>query len=1619
MAENLGRAILEIGADDKELIRALERAEKRSEQFVANLEGMVKQLESTIAKREAGMAQLHASVKSVADTVEGNFSRAFKSATVSINAAGKTTERITYQSQQAADAANRLKEAQLATAATTNRLKEAQLAALRQTAQYREEKHKLAQQTAEVRLRTAQLREEQAKQNAKLPTLRESVARLADNMRGLSQSVQNVADKMPGAGAAAYGAAQNGFNALRTVLGVLGSAALGGFGAVASAAGHVVNVLVTVGARAGGLAQGALSALTNAALALGRGLSTVAASAGTVAAQGLTRFASAAGGAALSGIQRFAAAVGGAAVTGLQTLSSTATHTAGVLVSLGQKAASAAHHLLTLGANAGGKAAGGLFALGEKATSVALSIAKVGAAAYATASGLTTAFAVKSVAAFGEFESAMLQIKAVSDLTDSQLKQLNDRALELGARFPISATDAAKGFAALAKAGFTANEVLAASNGLVHLSIAGQMDLASASDLLAGTIRGFGLAAKDATLVADLLAATANASAVDLTDLGYTFKYIAPAAAAAGFSIQEMAVAAGILGNNMIKGEQAGTSLRTIITSFSAPSDKATAALEALGVVTKDAAGNMRPFSSIVSDLRSRFKGLSEAQQIETAKMMVGQEALSAFLALMRASDADLAGMTQAVNNSGGAAERMASTMSGGVKGALDELRGSVEVMSLKLGEALAPAVIKVAGVLSKLVDAATPFVARVGAQFADRVITLVTQLQNFEQTLGYLHARFYPVIAGALQLYNVLNPLSLVIDLLRGYLDGGLNGALMVVENRIAQIGAVFGLNLLPAIKLVTGFITGVALPVLQAVAGFVLNELIPNLLAFAERVQGDVRQAFEYIGAIARNVIFGILLPALQFAITFVTSVVLPGLRDLSAWFASVFPKALDTTSDILYGRVIPALQETAGWLRRHILPIGRSVAQTFQTQINPALSTFAGIFQTKILDLFERFAAFTANRLVPTFGAIAAFFLTTGARAFTFLAEVLNLALGPAVNTVTDVIRNNLLPTATSLWNLFETKLGPKVREVAGLFGQELAHYIGLAEQKFSELQPHLEQLWTKFGPIISEIWRFVTTFSPLNIALNTMKGFLEGGIPGAVEAFKTSIGKAKASLEELMPKVLAIVGDLLPKIIGAVREFAPKFLSGLLEMGQKFLNWIEPYVPGVINEIGKLLAALLSWIGENAPKMASTLLQWAVKLVEWIGPQIPPLLAELGKLLSNMGKWFLDNLPFILGKLGEWAKAIIEWVVPQIPPLLLELGKFVGGLLKGISDALPGIVEQLGKWGKGFVDWLFQEFPNWLKEAGKFINGILDWIKEKSPEIGAKLGEWVQAFTSWIWKDVVPKLPGFLGQVIDALIDFAKDAIPTLLQIGMDLASGIAKGLYEGAKNVPVLGQLLGLGEGIANTAIDTVDFFSGNGGRRQQEQDRDRNQKKRDDALKSYNKAKAQAEEMLRNRQIDGNVFNKYMDDLYRNYQNELAGIPAYARGTMFHPGGPALAGEAGPELVAQPGQRPFLLTEPLFMPNLARGSQVFSADMTAALMSAARRSTASNSEMLGVAAGGAGASMGGAVTNNSSVRNVNNNSSRESKTIIQQNHFENTIQTTEAAQEVISNLEEADLLLRD
>ena len=320
-------------------------------------------------------------------------------------------------------------------------------------------------------------------------------------------------------------------------------------------------------------------------------------------------------------------------------------------------------------------------------------------------SAAVTGIGVASVKTAADFESGMSKVAAISGAAGDDLDALSKKAREMGAKTKFSASEAASAMEYMAMAGWKTEDMLSGIEGVMNLAAASGEDLAATSDIVTDALTAFGLTAQDSGHFADVLAAASSNANTNVSMMGGTFKYCAPIAGALGFSVEDTAEAIGLMANAGIKGSQAGTALRTIMNNLSGEVKICGENIGEVEIATTNADGSMRELSDILSDCRDAFAGLSESEKVAAAESLVGKNAMSGFLALMNAGEADINKLSGAIENCDGTAQKMADTMNDNLEGQLTILKSQLQELAISFGEILLPAIKNIVGCIQKFVD--------------------------------------------------------------------------------------------------------------------------------------------------------------------------------------------------------------------------------------------------------------------------------------------------------------------------------------------------------------------------------------------------------------------------------------------------------------------------------------------------------------------------------------------------------------------------------------------------------------------------------------------------------------------------------------------------------------------------------------------------------------------------------------------------------------------------------------------------------------------------------------------------------------------------------------------------
>jgi TP901 family phage tail tape measure protein len=303
--------------------------------------------------------------------------------------------------------------------------------------------------------------------------------------------------------------------------------------------------------------------------------------------------------------------------------------------------------------------------------------------------GAAGKFAIDASKDYAAFEGTLKQVQIVAGGTQADMDMLGEKAIEIGGKTSKGAQEVAEAMVEFAKLGFTAEETAAAMEGIVYAAEASGSAVDTTAQIVAAGLNTWNLAASDSEHIADVLAKTANETAADMTDLGYTFQYAGASAQLGGASIEQLAAYTGLMADQGIKGSKAGTALRTAFTNLTSPTDNAAAALEALNINLKDAEGNARPIPDVIGDLQDAVQGMSDSEILDLSTKLFGKTGAAGMSAVLKATRDETNDLTAALVNSTGTAAKQAAEMRQTMEGQLDQLGDSWDAIKLKIGKGI------------------------------------------------------------------------------------------------------------------------------------------------------------------------------------------------------------------------------------------------------------------------------------------------------------------------------------------------------------------------------------------------------------------------------------------------------------------------------------------------------------------------------------------------------------------------------------------------------------------------------------------------------------------------------------------------------------------------------------------------------------------------------------------------------------------------------------------------------------------------------------------------------------------------------------------------------------------
>ncbi len=406
---------------------------------------------------------------------------------------------------------------------------------------------------------------------------------------------------------------------------------------------------------------------------------------------------------------------------------------------------------------------------------------------------------------------------------ETKLKEMGRAVRGVAAATEFDALQAGSAMKTLAQAGVQSEQAIALLPGVADLATTALTGMDEAVGLAVGSLNVMGMMsdkpeelARNMTRISDVMAYTANSAYMSLQDVGAAISAGGSFFKTASNDLNVLSGSLTALANNSIKGAEAGTHLRNIMTNLSAPTSKAAAALKKMNITTTDAEGNLLPLPKIIGQFNKAMAGMGDAERNANIYDIFGKQNIAAVTALLNTGEEALNSYSMAAANSAGTAAKGAEVIRGGLINQLKVLVSGLTELGFKFVEAFET---RGSSGLKKLTEA----------------------VNNFDPQ---------PLINAALKIVDTFSQMVMTAWKFRGVIFA-IVGAM--VAWRASMTAIVVGMKLMQAFNVVMAFGKGIMIAYKAAAMGVTVAIKAEGAAAIAAAAGMKVAAAAQWLWNIA----------------------------------------------------------------------------------------------------------------------------------------------------------------------------------------------------------------------------------------------------------------------------------------------------------------------------------------------------------------------------------------------------------------------------------------------------------------------------------------------------------------------------------------------------------------------------------------------------------------------------------------------------------------------------------------------------------------------------------------------------------------------------------------------
>ncbi|WP_125710073.1 phage tail tape measure protein [Lacticaseibacillus porcinae] len=344
-------------------------------------------------------------------------------------------------------------------------------------------------------------------------------------------------------------------------------------------------------------------------------------------------------------------------------------------------------------------------AIGDKFQSIGSKISSVGnKMTVGLTAPIAAGFALAGKAAItfdSEIQSmgALLDDGSVSASTlKAELNKLDNASKSWSTQYGVSTSSINSGMSELIKKGYSYNQVLGAMPSILDAARASGDDFNSVMSVSTSVLEQFGLKSnntatmlKNTQRVTDSLSYVANKTSAGFGDMGEAMEYVGPVANGLHMSLEQTAAAIGLMSNQGIEGEKAGTALRGALSQLMNPSKQNEIGFKRLGISIKDFKNGSIGLPEIIDSIQKSSKGMTAQQLQSNLALAFGTEAVSGMNILVNEGGDALRNMTKETQGATGYTKKLAETMNNTAQANVDKFKSSLNVLAITAGQELLP----------------------------------------------------------------------------------------------------------------------------------------------------------------------------------------------------------------------------------------------------------------------------------------------------------------------------------------------------------------------------------------------------------------------------------------------------------------------------------------------------------------------------------------------------------------------------------------------------------------------------------------------------------------------------------------------------------------------------------------------------------------------------------------------------------------------------------------------------------------------------------------------------------------------------------------------------------------